>query len=442
MEFQGAESGKMRIKTNRITLNKIFFLNKILFSLIVIFMLTCSKEEETPPLTISEIPNQKANINQDLGPINFNIVYNGNDISIVTIEAESDNKPLIPDENISISGSGAERSILIEPKHNESGKAKISLLATDGTLSFEKSFEVRIVPTPGSWKIVETGFANDVNRIFFHDTLKGWTVGDNGLLMSSMDGGITWNKAIRDFQSENFNDIFFTNRKNGFIASTWHEGEVVGGQIISTIDSGKTWTQKITFPAPLHSIQIFMGLIGWATGDNGLVAISPDGGGQWITREVSGKENLLDVFFINDKRGWVVGEKGAIYVTGNSGAEWTKQAINIDVTLNSVFFIDELNGFACGDRNTLIKTETGGIIWLDYNPSIGFPTDEWKDVFFINDKAGWLIGIDGRIYQTKNGGSSWDFQQTGTTKDMSTVFMLNEGLGWIGGVEGTILKYE
>src|SRR3990167_1239910 len=67
-----------------------------------------------------------------------------------------------------------------------------------------------------------------------------------------------------------------------------------------------------------------------------------------------------------------------------------------------------------------------------------------NDVFFIDDSNGWLLGIDGTIKKTENGGTSWSNQGSGTSNTLRKIFDYYEGdgdeVGWIVGDSGKVLK--
>jgi len=44
----------------------------------------------------------------------------------------------------------------------------------------------------GIWRVEENGVKNDLNGIFFIDSLNGWVVGNRGVMLHTTDGGKTW----------------------------------------------------------------------------------------------------------------------------------------------------------------------------------------------------------------------------------------------------------
>lgn len=67
---------------------------------------------------------------------------------------------------------------------------------------------------------------------------------------------------------------------------------------------------------------------------------------------------------------------------------------------------------------------------------------EWKSVrddfssnavHFAGKSAGWVVGDNGAILATRNGGARWARQTSGTDLDLRAVDFLDERRGWIGG---------
>ena len=84
------------------------------------------------PPTISNIPDQTTYQNGMVGPIAFTI----GDVEspeTLSVSASSNNITLVPNANIVLGGTGANRTVTVTPVANRTGTATITLLVTDGT---------------------------------------------------------------------------------------------------------------------------------------------------------------------------------------------------------------------------------------------------------------------------------------------------------------------
>jgi hypothetical protein len=90
-----------------------------------------------------------------------------------------------------------------------------------------------------------------------------------------------------------------------------------------------------------------------------------------------------------------------------------------------------------GDNGTILKTTNGGTNWT-LQPS--WATDGLYSVHFPDSSTGWAVGDNGTILKTTNGGSFWATQQSGTVSSLYSVYFTNNSTGWAVGGNGTILK--
>ncbi|NOX88062.1 MAG: T9SS type A sorting domain-containing protein [Calditrichaeota bacterium] len=61
---------------------------------------------------------------------------------------------------------------------------------------------------------------------------------------------------------------------------------------------------------------------------------------------------------------------------------------------------------------------------------------------FTEPAVGWAVGANGTILKSKDGGQSWEKQNSNTNSDLLTVFAVDSLRAWAAGDEGTILKTE
>jgi len=53
--------------------------------------------------------------------------------------------------------------------------------------------------------------------------------------------------------------------------------------------------------------------------------------------------------------------------------------------------------------------------------------------FYVKSQTGFIMGSNGLLLKTTNGGSSWDSMPTGTTKILWESYFINNQTGWIAG---------
>ena len=92
----------------------------------------------------------------------------------------------------------------------------------------------------------------------------------------------------------------------------------------------------------------------------------------------------------------------------------------------------------------------GGPIWHVYHP-LDEAGETWESVVlgrkqtllnvaFANDKEGWVVGWNGAILRTGDGGRTWVEQESGTKNNLYGVSVRKNQV-WAVGAQGLVLKY-
>ena len=101
--------------------------------------------------------------------------------------------------------------------------------------------------------------------------------------------------------------------------------------------------------------------------------------------------------------------------------------------MNNHFFLNSRNGFIVGSDGNILRTTDGGESWK--NLYSGVADDLW-DVCFLTEQIGFAVGEFGRILKTENGGESWRKTATGTQEAVYCIAFKNEHEGWAGTESG------
>ena len=81
---------------------------------------------------------------------------------------------------------------------------------------------------------------------------------------------------------------------------------------------------------------------------------------------------------------------------------------------------------------------TGFSQWTCLNP---VPTCEYLGKsYFVNENTGYILGDNGTLVKTMDGGATWTVKDLGLTGDMNSIFFTDELSGIMVGYLGTILK--
>ncbi|NPT56396.1 WD40/YVTN/BNR-like repeat-containing protein [Paraburkholderia elongata] len=136
-----------------------------------------------------------------------------------------------------------------------------------------------------------------------------------------------------------------------------------------------------------------------AVGVRGLIVLSDDGGGTW--RQVASPvgSDLVAVRFVSSRQGWASGHDGVILATTDGGEHWVKQFDGRAAAdlLKAHFAAQATSSDTVAAR--LLKEIT-----LNYQNG---PTMPMLDLSFENAQTGWAVGPFGTILGTHDGGKSW-----------------------------------
>ena len=106
-----------------------------------------SGSANTPP-TISSIANQTIPAGGSVGPLAFTVNDAQTSASSLTVSGSSSNPSLVPNANIALGGSGANRTATVTPASGQTGTATITLTVSDGSLSANTSFTLTVKAAP------------------------------------------------------------------------------------------------------------------------------------------------------------------------------------------------------------------------------------------------------------------------------------------------------
>lgn len=256
-----------------------------------------------------------------------------------------------------------------------------------------------------------------INKIQFVNSQVGFIIGDNGLIIKTTDGGENWEIITTDF-SYNLTDLDFIDESTGWITG-WEETNLRTGVILHTIDSGLTWEKQIEKSCNcLFNSTIFMSVkfldssIGWALGgdyaDNfseTYIYFTENSGETWSIKGVWKNWPLINLKIVSKDTLWTSG--GPLVLSFDGGETWTCPNLdnrNFEMYANS---IAPVNGSKCWavHLNPLLKqygiyyTSDSGENWIEE-----FSFDESYALKMTNvvENHLWVAGKNGLIMRRNN----------------------------------------
>jgi len=306
------------------------------------------------------------------------------------------------------------------------------------------------------WTRQSTPYSIGLSAVFAIDSLNVWASGQEGLIIHSADGGLTWDsipnnaqKGIYTIEFLNADTGFAGGRDNGSI------GPGLNSLVQRTTDGGLNWEfqnmpggsqnsiMDIDFVEgppgePMRGISVGGLAHGWNR---------QDGGETWEAANGDcGEGNFNSCFFSDFLTGWFVGTPSnvkpyTIMFTNDGCASFVEQTDPVEVKLNGVCFASDLKGVAVGNAGTVLYTSDGGVSWEQCSDD-DIKVTTWFSVYLLENGKAWAAGNDGMIAYSDDWGHSWELQESGLSDPLWEVFFINENKGWIvGGFSESIILY-
>ncbi len=254
-----------------------------------------------------------------------------------------------------------------------------------------------------NWDVKKRGIYH-TKDVFFVDSLYGFNVissGSTSYFYSTTNGGTSWTSQSI---SGVLNTIVFTDSLNGYLGGD-------NGLVLKTADGGVSWTDVSTpWTSKIRGSFALSQDTVYFVGDNGLVANTNDGGASYNYYTTGLGISYLDTYFWDADTGYVAGQLNTLLKTTDGGANWTSVSPSMGSDITSIYFMDDQTGFIAGGTNATFssgasgggfvhKTTDGGTSWEtnQTTSSNGFNT-----IHFSPEGQGYVGGNNGYIAHAEN----------------------------------------
>lgn len=309
--------------------------------------------------------------------------------------------------------------------------------------------------TYAQWSPLNSGTTEYLNSVYFVSKDIGYVVGNNGIILKSIDAGNTWSAIISPIQV-NLKSVIFINPEIGYIVGDTNI-------VIKTIDGGNKWTLH-QLPINTNNINTIYSitddtlLIGYGRG----VLKTTDAGNSWAKCDTNNRklQGIYDFHFPQKSAGYCVVSafgNNEVQKTFDEGLTWISLGDTVIQTSNyipqSCYFINKDIGFVVGVYHGQIqKTINGSANWntLDVGKiNNNSNNNNYSDILFISNNTGYVIGEIswGGIIKTIDQGKNWEIQTINNVTINSSVYLnsicfTDSITGYAVGSNGLILKTD
>jgi photosystem II stability/assembly factor-like uncharacterized protein len=274
----------------------------------------------------------------------------------------------------------------------------------------------------------------------------GYVGGKYGTFLKTTNGGINWYQM--NSMANDITIIHFISAGTGYIVTGGFRSDDLT-YVKKTTNGGESFYPRI-YLGPFHDsegINMDFDFIGSST-IYVVFAVygfkTTNGGDDW---ESMYYQDFWKMSFLNTSIGFR-------YTAGSYNLERTTDGAQLWTEIHHFLppypqpcyfnFFDMSTGYLIDRTRGIYTTSDGGVNWQNYG--ITNNTNYiLKNAYFYNVNTGWAVsyaGDSGRglVYKTTNAGVNWFRQYVGTNQQIRTVYFTDANTGWIVGNNGIIYK--
>ncbi|MBZ9780942.1 glycosyl hydrolase [Pseudomonas sp. REP124] len=217
--------------------------------------------------------------------------------------------------------------------------------------------------------------------------------------------------------------------------------------VLQSVSFAADYVDVLDLPAKTSALAINSPLSGMTragsrvigVGQRGHILFSDDSGQHWQQASVPVSADLTAVTFPTASQGWAVGNDGVVLHSSDAGATWTRQ---LDGRQIGALLVKHYSDLAKAEPNNeqwpQLATEGQRLVDQGADKPL-------LDVWFANDKVGYVVGVFNLILRTEDGGQSWTPFQDRTDNPqgfhLNAIASTGDAL-YIAGEQGLLLKWD
>jgi len=300
-----------------------------------------------------------------------------------------------------------------------------------------------------------------LHAVQFLDPDVGYAVGDDGVILKTIDGGKRW-ELLPSNTLASLRSVHMLTHLVGWVVGREElpQGAGTVGVVLFTKDGGESWQRILADTVPgLNCIRFGDLDTAVMVGDSSDhyptgVFLTTDGGRKW--RPVPGPRcnSWLDCDLINGSIGGLAGTWGSLGTlrAGNIGKTEVEafggrniHSLQLQLKVGPSSVVPpaiQPKSFAVGQGGLVLESRTLGVGW-DFTKT-KLPPDvlaswDFHAVSCLGDKV-WIVGRPGSaVLCSEDKGVSWKVSKTGQTLPLNAVHFFDDNRGWAVGALGCIL---
>ena len=242
----------------------------------------------------------------------------------------------------------------------------------------------------GQWLEQVSGTTQNLNDVYCVTENLIFSVGNNGTILKTIDGGTTWTQKISG-TNQKLLRIQFTNQNVGYAVG-------LNGVLLKTVNGGEIWNIiSINSTSDLLGLSVVSEDVLFISGKYGLIKKSIDGGISFFNEIAPENNTISNIQFFGELIGYaqvgdfniddLFSQSNNLYKTINGGVSWTLLSGEVD----TFYFVTEAVGFIHKlGYPSFFKTNNGGINLINITHS----NNSEKDIFSLDGNVVWDLGVN------------------------------------------------
>ncbi|MEP7147797.1 MAG: YCF48-related protein [Acidobacteriota bacterium] len=295
-----------------------------------------------------------------------------------------------------------------------------------------------------NWKIVnQDGLTHAIPFILVKFFNKDEGIAVRGLtIQKTNDGGISWNEVYYQEKNGVYAGIF-TSENEGWAVGTEN---LEAPLVLRTDDKGTVWGKVSFEEKTLEELKgkftyfrdICIGNTDkvWLAGDGGILQAELHGQKLALVSLFRTEQGLDSASCSDSGEVWAIGNKNVVY---HYQKDWVEIGLSEKYRFNKIESVGKdvwLIGMDSSDNGVLLTSRDSGRSWENRTPEAGKALND----LLIRDKTAWLVGAEGSIYNSTDGGTSWAKSKSPTKLNLLHILSLDRNNIWISGDQAIILK--
>lgn len=233
------------------------------------------------------------------------------------------------------------------------------------------------------WQQAQVPVQVTLTAVYFIDEMHGWAVGHDATILSSSDGGVSWQIQQHLPEMEKpLLDVLFFDKNTGVAVGAY-------GLFYRTNDGGKHWSIEYHNEFPYPEDQAYLaelkredevayldeqssilphfnrvvadGRTLYLAGELGLIAKSNDLGVSWQRLDEIYPGSFYDIKRTQAGNLVVIGLRGHVFRSLENGSPWQASDSHVTALLSSIVLSDDQRVFILGNNGVLLESRDDGV---------------------------------------------------------------------------------